>query len=249
VSNDVVITTFAERPEYGPDAFDMPDSWPEFMRQDPVSAALLGRVIESFPHLTVVVTVDDVQVGRGLAAPFALHTNHRDGRVPAGGWDQVLIWALRDRAYDVEPDTVSALEIAVDPAHLGSGLSHRILAAMRAAASAAGFAELVAPVRPNEKHKQPRLPMTDYVTLTRDDGLPVDAWMRTHVRAGAIIDSVAPTSMVITGTLAEWHTWTVLPFDRAGQVEVPGALVPVHCVPEHDYAVYVEPNVWMRHRL
>lgn len=32
-------------------------------------------------------------------------------------------------------------------------------------------------------------------------------------------------------------------------VEVPGALVPVTCVPEHDYAVYVELNVWMRHRL
>jgi hypothetical protein len=26
-----------------------------------------------------------------------------------------------------------------------------------------------------------------------------------------------------------------------------GALVPVRCVPEHGYAVYVEPNVWVRH--
>jgi hypothetical protein len=31
--------------------------------------------------------------------------------------------------------------------------------------------------------------------------------------------------MVITGTLEEWRTWTGLPFDRPGQVEVPGALV------------------------
>jgi hypothetical protein len=41
------------------------------------------------------------------------------------------------------------------------------------------------------------MPMADYVKLTRD-GLPVDPWLRTHARAGA---------------------------------------------------VYVEPNVWMRHRL
>jgi hypothetical protein len=55
--------------------------------------------------------------------------------------------------------------------------------------------------------------------------------------------------MVITGTLAEWRAWTGLPFDQPGEVEVPGALVPVVCAPEHDYAAYVEPDVWMRHRL
>jgi hypothetical protein len=38
-------------------------------------------------------------------------------------------------------------------------------------------------------------------------------------------------------TLAQWREWTALPFDQAGLVEAPDALVPVHCVPEHDYAV------------
>jgi GNAT superfamily N-acetyltransferase len=248
-SRDVVITTFAERPEYVRNAFDMPDAWPDFMREDEVASALLPDVIGTFPHLSVLATLDGVQVGRGLAVPFALHTDRRKGELPASGWDRVLIWAFRDLANGSEPDTVSALEIAVDPAHLGTGLSRRILGAMRDTAAGAGFTELVAPVRPNEKHKRPRLPMADYVELTREDGLPVDAWLRTHVRAGATIDSVAPTSMVISGTLEEWRTWTGLPFDLPGEVEVPGALVPVTCVPEHDYAVYVEPNVWMRHRL
>jgi hypothetical protein len=59
----------------------------------------------------------------------------------------------------------------------------------------------------------------------------------------------APTSMVITGALEEWRTWTGLPFQSPGEVEVPGALVPVLCMPHHNYAVYVEPNVWKRHRL
>jgi hypothetical protein len=64
-----------------------------------------------------------------------------------------------------------------------------------------------------------------------------------------VIDSVAPASMVIPGSLAEWRKWTGLPFEDAGWVEVPRALVPVRCVPEHDYAVYVEPNIWVRHPL
>jgi hypothetical protein len=246
---DIVITTYADRPEHVPDAFDMPDSWPEFMGHDGVAAALLLRVIETFPHLNVLATINGTQVARGMAAPFALHTERRQGLLPSAGWDRVLVWAFRDLESGTEPDTVSALEITVHPDHLGSGLSHRMLAAMKDAAAAAGFAELVAPVRPNEKHRNPKLPMADYVTRTRGDGLPEDAWLRAHVRAGAVLDSVAPTSMVITGTLAEWRAWTGLPFDRPGEVEVPGALAPVLCVPEHDYAVYVEPNVWLRHRL
>ena len=35
----------------------------------------------------------------------------------------------------------------------------------------------------------------------------------------------------------------------SGPVVVPGALVPVHVSPEQDHAVYVEPNVWVHHRV
>jgi hypothetical protein len=36
-------------------------------------------------------------------------------------------------------------------------------------------------------------------------------------------------------------------FAAPGPVAVPGALVPVHVSLEQDHAVYVEPNVWVRH--
>jgi hypothetical protein len=36
----------------------------------------------------------------------------------------------------------------------------------------AGFRDLVAPVRPTQKHRYPRMPMAEYVATTRDDGLP-----------------------------------------------------------------------------
>ena len=42
---------------------------------------------------------------------------------------------------------------------------------------------------------------------------------------------------------------TGLPFDVTGPVVVPGALVPVHCDVDQDHAVYVEPNVWVHHRI
>ena len=60
---------------------------------------------------------------------------------------------------------------------------------------------------------------------------------------------IAPRSMVFAGTLAEWSQWTGLPFDRSGEVVVAGALSPVHVCCEQDHAVYVEPNLWVHHRI
>ena len=118
---------------------------------------------------------------------------------------------------------------------------------MRSAAGRAGFADLVAPVRPSRKAEHPEVPMAEYVKWLRDDGLPYDPWLRVHVRAGGRIVRVCPASMVIPGSLAQWREWTGLPFDRSGPVVVPGALCPVQVSVEHDSAVYVEPNVWIRH--
>jgi hypothetical protein len=120
---------------------------------------------------------------------------------------------------------------------------------MRRNVARLGFTDLVAPVRPNGKPEFPTEPMDVYSRQTRLDGLPQDPWLRVHVRAGGRIRNVAHTSMAVTGTLARWREWTGLPFDTPGPVVVPGALVPVLCEPDHDYAVYVEPNVWMHHRL
>jgi len=55
--------------------------------------------------------------------------------------------------------------------------------------------------------------------------------------------------MVIAGTLAEWREWTGLPLAESGPTVVPGALSPVHVSLKQDHAVYVEPNLWVRHPL
>ena len=124
-----------------------------------------------------------------------------------------------------------------------------MVTAMRDNARRLGFRELVAPVRPNRKHEHPHMAMAEYIERRRPDGLPADPWLRVHARLGAEIVKIAPSSMTITGTLREWRTWTGLPFDADGDVHVPGALVPVHVSVRHDHAVYVEPNLWLRHAL
>ncbi|MEU1225428.1 N-acetyltransferase [Streptomyces sp. NPDC005828] len=247
---DLNISTLAERPELEGAMWSMKDLWPEFMMYDPVGWANMGRIVREFPEYVLVATdATGAVVARGFSVPFRLDAEGRR-ELPARGWDEVLNWAFSDLRHGREADTVSAIEITVDLGHLGKGLSHRMLAAMRANAGRLGFAELVAPVRPNGKHLEARASIHEYAFRTREaDGLPHDPWLRVHVRAGGVIEAVAPASMTVSGSLEQWRTWTGLPFDTDGPVEVEGALVPVHCEAARGYAVYVEPNVWVRHRI
>lgn len=246
---DISIHRLDERPDLIDRGYEIDDTWPPFMTKDPVANALYWQVAAAFPQLCAIATdATDTVVATGRAAAFALHAPGR-GALPDGGLDRVMTWAFNDRLDGVQPDTACAVEIAIGRAQQGTGLSHRMLAVLRAAVRAAGLATLVAPVRPTAKHLQPRLPMSDYITRLRADGLPEDPWLRVHARAGGQILRVAPASMVMVGSLAQWREWTGLPFDRTGDVVVPLALVPVHCDVEHDHAVYVEPNVWVEHNV
>lgn len=243
------ITTLAERPELIDQVWNMPDSWPEFMDHDPIAWSLFGVVGAATREYAVVATEGDEIVGHGYSFPFSMSVPGRGPELPDTGWDQVLMWANSDIRKGVEPDTLSAVEISVHRDHQGKGLSTLVLNALRDNARAKGFKELLAPVRPNGKHLEPRTPMSEYAYRVREDGLPVDPWLRVHVRAGGKIVKVASAAMCVPGSLAQWRAWTGLPFDEDGEVEVPFALTPVKCDIAHDCAVYVEPNVWVRHEL
>ncbi|MGC9542703.1 N-acetyltransferase [Streptomyces sp. UG1] len=243
------VSSLAERPEMLERVLAMADTWPEFVVQDPVGNAHYGRIPREFPEYALFAEDERGEVvAQAFSVPFALDAAGR-GKLPARGWDEVLVWAFADLRAGVRPDTVSAISVVIAPHALGGGLSTRMLSAMRDNARALGFREVVAPVRPNAKHLEPHTSIEEYAHRLRTDGLPHDPWLRVHARAGATIDSIAPASMTVAGSLEEWRRWTGLPFDTPGDIAVPGALVPVRCEPERDYAVYVEPNVWMRHPL
>ena len=240
----LTISVLADRPDLVDPMWDMPNSWPEFMRHDPIGGLFYGNVETRFAEYVLVAQEESGEV---VACAYSVPFSLGDDELPDNGWDFAIRNGLLTSLRGAEPDAISAVEIAVRPDLQGGGLSSQMLVAMRDNARRHGFAELVAPVRPNGKtdiHE----PMSTYAFRVRDDGLPVDPWLRVHVRAGGRIAKVAPRSMVIPGTLDEWREWTGLPFDQAGPVHVPKALSPVHCDVEHEIATYVEPNVWVVHR-
>jgi GNAT superfamily N-acetyltransferase len=246
---DLEIISLGDRPDLIPRVFspELDGVWPDFMRQD--RTAMLYYSEAAFAHYAdcaFAALAGDEVVGRAFAGPFAFGAEGRS-ELPDTGWDEVIRWGHEDRMLERRPTTMSALEIALLPKARVPGSSRAMLAALKDCARAKGFAELYAPVRPNQKHQLPRMPMRDYLQQRRPDGLLADSWLRTHLAIGGEIIKIAPCSMTIVGTLAEWTQWTGVTFDRSGEVELPNALVPVTASVAHDYAVYVEPNVWIRH--
>ena len=242
---DLTIFTLAQRPDLKDELLDLENTWPEFIRNDPFGDLYYQRdVLAQFAdHLLIAHTSADGIVGKAHAIPLRFQGE----RLPEDGWDWAIRRGIQAQVLGEVPNMLAALEIFVRSDKQGLGLSGKILTALREHAKDQGFAEVVVPVRPNGKHDIHE-PMTSYADRTREDGLPVDPWLRTHVRAGGTIDGVAHRSMVIAGTLAEWRTWTGLPINISGPIEVPQALTPVLCDVEHGTAVYIEPNVWVRHQ-
>jgi hypothetical protein len=120
---------------------------------------------------------------------------------------------------------------------------------MRNTAKAHKLNALIAPVRPNFKHRYPHTPMSSYIKWCGSDGIPKDPWLRVHARKGAEIVKICPRSMRIVGTIEQWEKWTGLRFPGSDKYIVPGALVPVKIDWDHNQGTYVEPNVWMIHKL
>jgi hypothetical protein len=244
IATDLRVATLAERPDLTTAMLEMEAEWPAYIRPDPV---LIGWAFDRHArHQLVVLDGNDV-VARAATVPFAWDGD--PASLPDTGWDEALRLSMLDTYDGRELNTLCALEVAVLPGRRARNLSGRALAAVAANARRFGFGDVVVPVRPSQKHREPHVPMAEYAARTRPDGLPADPWLRVHVREGGQVLKVCPVSMTISGSLAQWRGWTGLPFDTSGPVPVPGALNPVEVSVAHDRAVYIEPNVWVRHRL
>lgn len=243
----VRVASLAERTDLTDARDDLSEAvWPEFMRNDLVCAELWGELSVRWPDAQLVAYDDDTGdvVGAGNAIPFSW-----DGSVAGlpDGVDEVLMIGVAGHDRGEPPTTLSALMAAVAPARRGERISGMLIEAMRGVAAARGLTDLLAPVRPTWKARYPLTPMERYVAWRREDGKAFDPWVRTHERLGAEILAVCPGSMVVTGTVADWESWTGVAFPETGTYVVPGALVPVAIDREAGVGRYVEPNVWMRH--
>lgn len=237
--------TTSERPDLYQQVKDaLRGVWPTFVLHDPFSKNYRRRATACFPRFDVLLVHDGEVVAN--AAGVAMRWDGDVDTLPAG-YDGALEQSVTEHEASLAPDTLCIMAATVLPGHAGRGLAGEILTALRRRAVEDGLRRVIAPVRPALKARYPLTSMDDFARWTRDDGLHLDPWIRTHQRLGATVLASAPRSMVIPGTVAQWEQWTGMAFPQTGRYVVADALDPVEIDRERDQGIYAETNLWMRH--
>lgn len=238
--------TAAERPDLWERGLDSTSVWPEYNLHGDVLNVWWGHLDEELPDFQFVLydeAADEV-VAEGHTGP--LWWSGVDAELP-DGIDSAIVQVF-ERARAGQPvNTLCALAAESPRDGRRRGLAVEILQGMRTLAERHGLTHLVAPVRPSLKEQYPLAPIERYVTWRRDDGQLLDPWMRVHERLGARVATPLPRSMRISGTVAEWESWTGLVFPDSGAYVFPEGLAPLEVDRDADHGAYWEPNVWMVH--
>jgi GNAT superfamily N-acetyltransferase len=244
---DTRVIRYSEQPELW-ERIDHLSSevWPEYNMHGGVTNAHWDRLYDEFPDWQFVLydPAEDAVLAEGHTIPVAW-----DGAEPTlgPGIDATIIGAFALRESGARPTAVSALAAEVAPRHQGRGLARVMLQAMSGLTREAGLPYLIAPVRPSLKDRYPTIPIDRYAHWRRRDGSPFDPWIRVHTTLGARLGPAIPRSMRITGTVADWESWTGMAFPETGEYVFPAGLATVYIDRDRDTGEYWEPNVWLIH--
>lgn len=243
--SDVDVLLASQEPELAQQVDNRP-LWPRFLFHAP-SMQLYGPLFAHWPYALLLLVR---RPGRELLGWLETAPAFWDGTeagLPAG-WDHAMAEAVQGLRARRVPDALAMLSLSLKPHARGAGLGPAAIEATRRLAAHLGVGAVIAPVRPTGKARHPRVPMRDYIGRTRTDGLPEDAWLRTHVRAGGRVLGIAQESTVMEAPLACWQEWAGRVLPAQGEFTLPGALAPVQVLPGGRSARYAEPNVWVSHR-
>jgi hypothetical protein len=239
------VVTSSERPDLEDEAgaaFKV--RWPEFIFHDPIAKQYVAQVAQCFPQYDVLLLDDGRVVAGGWGVPLAWDGTVQD--LP-DGYDGAMVRAVEGHQSGVQATTFSFMAVAVANGETKRALAGEVMTALQVRARQAGLAHVIAPLRPTLKAAYPLVPMATFATWTRPDGLSVDPWIRAHQRMGASILAPCSRSMVMTGTVAQWESWTDMVFPETGEYVVPDALGLVDIDRTKDIGTYIEEGLWVQH--
>jgi hypothetical protein len=234
-----------------PDLADQADeatagAFPEYNTHGDVAAPRWSRLYDDYPGYQLVLWDDTTGEILGEANTIPCRFDGTLQGLPRS-IDEVLATGLPEVSVAPAPTALCALAIAIPSGQENRGQSRLLLEGMRTLAAGHGWAQLLAPVRPNWKARYPLTPIERYAAWTRPDGLPFDPWLRVHARLGGRILRAEPESLRISGTVSDWEGWVGMAFPETGRYVFPEGLALLHVDRERDVGLYHEPNVWVAH--
>lgn len=110
------------------------------------------------------------------------------------GWADSLVRAQQaNEAKSKHVNTAVGLFINVEKDHKRSGAAEKIILLMKEIVRDAGLHNLIIPLRPPVRYLRDYVEMDfeQFAATTRDDGAPLDYWVRVHTRLGAKVIAVS----------------------------------------------------------
>ncbi|WP_234410568.1 non-ribosomal peptide synthetase [Caldalkalibacillus mannanilyticus] len=222
-------------------------AWPSYFAGEEIQGEYWPKLFQQFPEYQFgVINNEGTVLGVGNSLPI-----YWDGTVEdlPHGWDDGLVQGFSQEVNKQEPNTLLILAGVVDEEFQGQGLAGVLVQAFKELAHGHGLERVIVPVRPTGKANYPDLDFVTYCELRREDQLPVDHWLRSHIRVGGKILRVETKSQYVKGSVTEWQSWTGIQFKQSGFYEVPDALQPVQINIEENLGEYWDPSVWIEHPL
>ncbi|MCK4654167.1 MAG: GNAT family N-acetyltransferase [Candidatus Cloacimonetes bacterium] len=223
------------------------DVWPEFMLHDAVANEWFFELYEKFPEFQYWLLDGEEIVGIGNSIPLSWEDKLEN--LPEEGWDWALEKGFKDKDKNLKTNLICALSITINPKYQGKGISTEMIRSMVQIGRKHKLESLIIPVRPTLKKDYPLVDIRKYITWKRDDGQLFDPWLRVHEKLSGKIIKVCSKAMKISGTISDWENWTEMKFPEKGKYIIPGALKPVEFDIKKDVGIYIEPNVWVEHKL
>ena len=240
------LVTHAERPELRHLAPAAEEVWPEYNLHGDVMNEWWGALLEELAEYQFCLVDEETGAVVAEAHTGPLAWSGDDADLPPSIDDAVGV-VVRARRDGAPVDSLCAFAAEVAPDARRGGLAGELLGGMTELARRHGLRRVIAPVRPSWKERYPLTPIERYVTWRREDGELLDPWMRLHERLGARVGTAVPKSLLITGSVREWESWTDMVFPESGEYVFPHGLAPLTVDREADVGTYWEPNVWMIH--
>jgi hypothetical protein len=223
-------------------------AFPKFLDHSKVIERHWRDLYDLFPQYQFALLDDTLGTALALGNCFPLSWRQPLVDLPDEGIEWALSTAVAQFGAGETPNFLCAFQIVVDPMERGKRLSYVAVETMIDIARRNGLTSLIAPVRPNRKINYPQMPIDEYASLRRADGLPLDDWLRVHLRLGGKIVRSCHRSLTISGSLHDWYKWTGIFYSQSGQQLVPGGLASVAFDIDNDRGVYNEPNIWVEHQ-
>jgi len=241
---DYTLYTLEQRPEFSPKVDQLSkQSWPKFLLHGNVSRwNLLFDVFAQYQLLLCNSSDDLIAVGHTVPLVWDGSISNLPATI-----EEIIVRAEQDYQNQQVPNTFSALAAMVNSTYHGRKLSGVVIQEMKSLTHHHACTSLIAPLRPTWKSLYPLAPMERYVEWKRPDGALLDPWLRVHWRLGAKPLCIAPNTLTVEGTIADWEEWTEMAFPESGLYVVPGALQPVRIDCENNLGYYEDPNYWVKH--